>query len=175
MIRYEIQYAVMEKVLNEDLMVLVNCGAVKGEQIELHEMQEDKPTGRVFFAKAAHVASESIVQIELSPFMEATDENGKVDRMPMIGGSANEKYVMPAGDGKAWQISVTGEKPVWIYRGLKWVQEITLSKLFFGESSEKDNALRHMSPPHTLHLKTQAQGGERDFKYTLTGEVKAGA
>ncbi len=172
MIKYEIQYSVMEKVLNDDFYVLVNCGAVRGERIDLIEMHDDRPTGRVFFAKARHVVAESIVQIELSPFMEATDENGKVERMPMIGGSANEKYVTPQGEWKEWEIIVTGEKPVWIYKGMKWLQEITLSKLFFGGPTSKEFGMNQMSPPHTLHLKVQGQGGERVFKYSVAEEIK---
>lgn len=179
MIKHEIQFAVMEKILNEDLVVLTGCLAERGERISLIEMQEDRPTGRTFFAKVVHQASVqgvgSVLQIALSPFMEQRDENGAVERMPMIGGSANEKYVTPQGEWNDWQVSVTGEKPVWIYRGMKWIQEIALAKMFFGGPTAREFAMNQMSPPHTLHVKIQAQGGERVFKYTVADEVKAGA
>ncbi len=90
----------------------------------------------------------------------------------MIGGSANEKYTTPEGEWKDWQLAVTGEKPVWIYRGVKWLQEISLVKLFFGGPAPTDFANHKAFPPHTLHVKMQAQGGERIFKYTIDGEIK---
>lgn len=176
MIKYAIQFAEMELILNEGLCLLKDTyGAVRGNKLELQEFHDTLPTGRTFFAKVVHARSHQYMQIELSPFMEAKDENGTVERMPMIGGSSNEKYVVPQGEWSDWQCAVTGEKPVWIYRGIKWIQEITLAKLFFGGPTAREFAMNQMSPPHTLHVKVQAQGGERTFKYTIADEVKAGA
>ncbi len=170
---YQIQYAVMEKVLNEGLVVLNNCAAEMEDQLELHEMRNDDPTGRVFFAAIKHVVSLGVVQIELAPFMEATNEEGKVERIPMMGSVSNEKYTLPPGEWSDWELPVTGEKPIWIYRGIKWVQEISLSRLFISPPTDRQLALNQLPAPRKIHLKIQRQGGERIIEYVYAGIVEA--
>lgn len=169
---HNIDQGTMESVLNEGLCVLINCEAGEGEPVRMVEVNaEGKPTGRTFFSRVAHDLGGGVVQVTMSPYMEAENDEGGIDRIPMAGDFANEKYVTPEGEWKDWQCAVKGEKPIWIYRGMKWVQELSLSKLFFGGVSPLEFAMNRMAPPHTLHVKVQAQGGEKVFKYTVAGEV----
>lgn len=188
MISLPVKAGVIERILNEGLVVLtpeetrpLGEANYEGVSIQLVETEAETPTGRKFFARGTHDLGRGYVQITLSPFMEAKDEEGNVERIPMAGDYANEKYVTPDGEWQDWQCAVKGEKPIWIYRGMKWVQELSLAKLFFGGGTAKlffggstamDFAMNRMGPPHTLHVKIQAQGGERVYKYTVAGEVE---
>ncbi len=162
----------MEKILGEGLRVIVAHGVREGEQFRFIELHGDEATGRTFYGRIMHDIGDGVFQIDLAPFMEAiNEETGKPERIPMAGEFSNEKYVTPSEEWKDWQCAVKGERPIWIYKGIKWIQEISLAKLFFGGPSHMEFAMNKMAPPHTLHVKIQAQGGEKTFKYSIDGEV----
>lgn len=158
----------MESLLNEGLTVLIDAFEIQeGELFALQEVSNGEPTGRTFFARAMHVPHPGTVQINLQTYTDALNaETGKVERIPMTGAFANEKAVMPDGDPATWSIPVTGEKPVWIYSGVKWLMELSLAKFFF----EKGRGLA----PTSLHLRAQMNGGEKVLCYRLVEEVVAG-
>ncbi len=172
MIEVQVGAGMMEKILGEGLRVLMAQGVGEGEQVRLAELNGDEATGRTFYGRVMHDMGDGVVQIDLAPFMEAVnEETGKPERIPMAGEFSNEKYVTPSEEWKDWQCAVKGERPIWIYKGIKWIQEISLAKLFFGGPSPMEFAMNKMAPPHTLHVKIQAQGGEKTFKYSIAGEV----
>lgn len=173
MIKYLISVEEMEQILNNSLRMIHDIGGGVGDRVRLTETVDGEVTGRLFYAQISHVTSAGISQIVLQPFMEAiNDETGKHERIPMSGEFSNEKYVTPEGEWKDWQLPVKGERPIWIYKGIKWVQEISLAKLLFGGPSSSELAMNKLAPPHTLHVRLQGQGGERLFKYVIADEVK---
>lgn len=156
----------MESILNEGLSVLIDAFEIQeGELFALQEVNGyGEATGRTFFARAMHVPHPGTVQITLQPYMDALNvESGRVERLPMTGAFANEKATIPDGDPATWAFAVTGEKPVWIYAGVKWLMELSLAKVFF----EKGKA----PVPTSLHLRAQMSGGEKVFCYRLVEEV----
>jgi hypothetical protein len=156
----------MESILNEGLCVLIEAFEIQeGELFAIQEVNAGEPTGRTFFARAMHTPHPGTVQFNLQPFMDALNvETGRVERLPMTGAFANEKASMPEGDPATWSLPVAGEKPVWIYSGMKWLMELSLAKFFF----EKGKGLA----PTSLHLRAQMSGGEKVFCYRLVEEVK---
>lgn len=165
----------MEMVLGQGLTVL--CGLsdiLEGELFRIDEVSDKASTGRSFFARAMHVPEPGIIQITLQPYMEQiNEETGKPERFPMAGDFANEKYTMPPGEWEDWAQAVKGEKPLWIYRGVKWVQEMTISKFFFADKNRVEFEQHAATPPVSLHLNIQGPGGEKIYSYALAGQVVA--
>lgn len=158
---------VMESILNEGLCALYfpsMDGPGEGESFVMEEVSGDTPTGRRFFARVMHAIGPQVVQFTLASYMEADGE-----RFPMAGQFANEEHTLPDKESPEFFFDVTGEKPVWLYAGIKWVAELSLSKLLFKRPLGRD---QHV--PDALHLKVQASGGERYFVYRMEREIAPG-
>lgn len=162
---------ILESVLNEGLRVLCNVPEItEGELFRIVDLDGDNT--RAFFARATFIPEPGVIQITLQPFMEALNpETEKWERIPMAGESANEKHTAPEGVENPWPLVVKGEKPVWIYRGVKWIMEISLSKLFFGNAALKSVRDGQGVAPGMLFLSVQAQGGEIEYAYRLLGKA----
>ncbi len=178
---------VVEKILNEGLVVLtpqetrpLGVRNLEGESLRLEESSPDGNTGRAFFARGMHDLGGGYLQVTLQPFMEdANSETGIPERMPMAGQYANEKHVIPAstmdliskGQDAPFDIAVKGERPIWLYRGAKWIAEFSLSHLFFYPKASKEIVGGKPSVPDILFLNVQGQGGESTYRYGLLGPV----
>lgn len=171
----------MERVLNEGLCVLVTSRILQeGDAFKLREVnQHGERTGRHFFGRVMHEVDSGIYQFTLSPFMEVEDDQGKPERMPMIGQYANETCQLPdSPDWVKFATPVTGEKPVWFFNGKKWRSEISLCKLAF----LNDDAFKKDSAPLSILVKIQQSsdesdqrpGGEKVFVYGKLKEVEPG-
>ncbi len=115
-----------------------------------------------------YAPEDGVIQIDLAPFMEQYDsEKGHYDRIPMAGEFANEKLSIPLLDWDEWKIDVLGQKPLWVYRSEKWLEEISISRLMFGPAKRKEFAQHFVEAPETVTLKIQGQGGEKEFLYDL--------
>lgn len=157
----------MESILNEGLCVLFfsgEAGPGEGESFVMEEVNGDTPTGRRFFARVMHAIDPQIIQFTLASYMEVDGE-----RFPMAGSFANEEHTLPDKESPEFFFNVTGEKPVWLYAGIKWVAELSLVKLLFKRLLGRD---QHV--PDALHLKVQASGGERYFVYRFEREISPG-
>ncbi|HEX3102643.1 MAG TPA: hypothetical protein VHQ01_12655 [Pyrinomonadaceae bacterium] len=180
----EVAQSFMERVLTVGLNVLVmisgfDTGMEEGDVFRMREISpEGVRTGRDFYARVKHSegnVSVGIFQFDLASYMDQDDGTGHVDRLPMAGDFANEKITLPDGAWKACAFKVSGEKPVWVYEGVKWRGEVSLHKIAFkqveGEDFFKDKS-KEMSPL-TVVLKVQQQGGEKFYVYNKAGEVEA--
>lgn len=173
----------MEDILNCGLRVLCfydSAGPGEGEAFTMEEVNGDTPTGRKFFARVMHAIDPQVVQFDLLPFMEDLNpESGKPERMPMAGEFANEKCTLPPsttdlinkGEAVAFDFPVKGEKPIWLYRGAKWVAEFSLVHLFFGPGACKEIKDGKPGVPDVILLKVQGQGGETVYRYGNGGVV----
>jgi len=165
----------VDDILNAGLRVLFfdeSAGPGEGEAFTLEEVSRGEPTGRKFFARVMHAIDPQVVQFNLEPFMEdVNSETGKPERMPMAGEFANEKAIMPGllaeGATGEWDLRVPGQKPLWAYKGVKWVGEYSLVGYLF--PSESILLMREGKPgiPRELKLKIQGQGGEYEAAYVL--------
>jgi hypothetical protein len=157
----------MEKILNEGLCVLLSVPASLrvGDPFSMHEMTSEGEgvvaTGRVFFARATHIPFQGIAQFQLSPFMDAPNDDGVTERFPMTGSIATEAKQLPEDEWVTHAVVVTGEKPVWLYQGMKWKAEISIAKLNF----LNDDAFKSDMAPLSMIVKIQKQGGEKSFVY----------
>lgn len=160
----------MEDILNTGLRVLVfdeSAGPGEGESFRLVETNNDEPTGRHFFARVMHAPDPQAIQFDLQPFMEdVNSETGKPERMPMAGEFGNEKTVAPEGESE-WTCKVKGEKPVWVYNGIKWVAEYSVAELTFDEAAMTNFRGNKPGFPIEIRLKVQGQGGETYRTYRL--------
>jgi hypothetical protein len=187
MIKLPVFVNVMDRILNEGLVVLtpeetrpLGERNFEGELIRLEENNGESLTGRSFFARGMHDLGAGYVQITLQAFMEDTNpETGKPERMPLAGDYANEKCTLPAstadmierGEAVAFDFAVKGEKPIWLYRGVKWIAEFSLSHLFFGPGACKEIKDGKPGVPDVILLKVQGQGGETVYRYGNGGVV----
>lgn len=179
MIKLPVLLSVMDRILNEGLVVLTPQETrplgernFEGEFIRLEETDGETLTGRTFFARGMHDLGAGYVQITLQAFMEDNNpETGKPERMPMAGEFANEKAILPEllaeGAPGEWDLRVPGQKPLWAYKGVKWVGEYSLVGYLF--PSESILLMREGKPgiPRELKLKIQGQGGEYEAAYVL--------
>jgi hypothetical protein len=169
----KVEAKVMEDILHNGLRVLAPVsGYVVDTFITLEEVINENPTGRYFGATITHVPATYVIQITVSRFMTLINEMGMKEKFPMTGEFEAEKVSIPEGPWNASNIVVSGEKPVWMYRGEKWVQEVSLQALFFEEENRKNFEFMKPSPPTIIHLAVNGQGGNRLFKYALLKEVQ---
>jgi len=174
----------MEDILNTGLRVLVFDESTAPQEGEAFIMEEtnggDRPTGRKFFARVMHQPDPQVAQIDLQAFMEDINpETGKPERFPMAGEYANEKHVVPesvmtameANHQLSWLVKTKGEKPIWMYRGIKWVGEYAIAELKFPPESCKAMQEGKTPVPNLLYLKVQGAGGEVVYAYELDGQA----
>ncbi len=166
----------LEDILNAGLRVLTfmdTVGPGEGEAFTLVEVNGETPTGRKFFARVMHAPDPQVVQIDLQAFMEDVNpETGKPERFPMAGEFSNEKYSvldMGSSEPKPLNIQTNGEKPIWIYRGIKWIAEYSISRIFFGMKGAKEIQEGKSAPPGMIYLKVQGNGGEVEYAYRNIG------
>lgn len=185
MLTLPVNVAVMVKILNEGLVVLtpeetrpLGERNLEGESLALQEIADDSPTGRTFYARGMHDLGGGYVQVTLSAFMEDRNpETGVLERFPMAGGYANEKHVVPESAMKAmedlnpvnWSIRVKGEKPIWLYRGIKWIGEYSIAEVKFAPDSCKVMQDGKPPVPNLIYIKVQGAGGEAVYAFELDG------
>ncbi len=178
MLTLPVNAGIMEKILTEGLVVLtpeetrpLGIRNYEGELMRLEEVSDGEPTGRAFFARGMHDLGAGYVQVTLQAFMEDVNpETGKPDRMPMTGDFANEKITVPVSDvAGPMNLPVKGEKPLWIYRGVKWVAEYSISRLFFSSKQAAEVQENKPAAPGLIYLKVQGQGGEVEYAYRNIG------
>lgn len=166
----EIGAGYIESILNEGLRVLVfmdSVGPGEGEAFTLIEMNGDTPTGRKFFARVMHAPDPQAVQFNLMSYMEDVNpDTGVPERIPLAGEFANERAKVPE-DTSDWDLSVQGEKPLWVYRGVKWVGEYSVAGYKFDDAGMSNMANGKPGVPLELKLKVQGQGGENFYTYRL--------
>lgn len=166
----------MEQILNQGLRVLIGVPDIgEGEMIRMEETASDEKTGRAFFARVVYDLGSGVLQIDLAPFMEELNpDTQKYDRLPMAGEYLSEKHTIPAahagGESDGFAFKAAGDRPVWLYVGPKWIEEIGLSGLAFDGAGVVQLREGRLTPPSTLKLNIQGQGGEKAFTYGLMAE-----
>lgn len=162
-----VEAGILEDILNKGLRVLMlepgDDLAIfsEGDFLALEETNGNESTGRIFYAQVCHCPDPKVAQIILQSKMSAINpETGKREVYPMAGEFANEP-VLRSKTAELW-VKVSGEKPIWVYEGVKWVGEISIAKALLNPA---------MLQPAVVVLKTSGPGGEKFFEYTNPVQV----
>lgn len=169
MLTIPVYAGVLERMLNEGLCVLtpeetrpLGERDYEGELFRMEENNGDSLTGRVFFARGMHDLGGGYVQVTLEAYMEDINpESGKPERMPMAGSFENEKAVIPGGETMVrWSFKVKGERPLWVFRDVKWRGEYSIVEYEFDSAAMREFEQGRAGIPSRIALRIQAQGGE---------------
>lgn len=165
-----LEAGILEDILNKGLRVLMVDMLESGDELAtfsegdflaLEETVNLEVTGRIFYAQVCHCPDPKVAQIILHSKMSAiNEETGKREVYPMAGEFANEAVIRSKA-AEMW-VSVSGEKPIWVYEGVKWVGEISIAKALLNPA---------MLHPPIIVLKASGPGGEKFFQYTNPVQV----
>lgn len=182
-IEFSTSHEDIARFLNQNLRVVFTMLPVNpGDSLVFKEHLGDEWSGRIFYGRAKHVVPMtaidienlkveerptpvSCVQFELFSYMddESKDEDGnKIGRMTI---SADYPHDRKEFDSKLDSLSFVcdGERPVWIYDGIKWHSEVQVGRLDYS---------RYVGfMPTDVVLRIQSRHGERFYKYKLLMEL----
>jgi len=159
---------IVENILHNGLRVITPIsGVTEADQLVIYESENSILTGRIFYATVSHLILKDIAQIKVGNFMETINEKGDRERFPMTGEFESEKVSVDTAPWNNYKIEVSGDSPVWMYVGEKWIQEVSLRAFIFGPGDSDSFKQRKVTPPRTLAVNVTGQGGDTIHLYDL--------
>jgi len=163
-----VTHEILELIINGGLRVVMGSMPLNpGDEFAMQDIAKGDEPDRIFFGRVTHkpITGSDLVQFELKAFMNGRNAEGKIETYPMTGEFANEKYSTPVMRWDEWILQTVGEKPVWIFEGIKWMAEISIGRLIFKSDKKIPGTDSVDFTPEEVTLNISAKGGAKTAVY----------